>query len=91
MEQVLTPLNDHLTTQLLPSLGEMKVPLKEGHCGKVVPSLHLLVRTSRKSNGKDFKELVVNNGGLFKKVKLAFWFPVGQLLGTVLTDLPLCY
>ena len=63
------------------------MPLKEDHCSKVVPSPHLLVGTLPKSNEKDSKEFVLNNGGLFMKRKLAFWFIAGFLSGIILTHL----
>ena len=56
----------HLTTQPPQPLGEIKVPLREDHFRKVVPS-HLLLGTFPKSNEKESKELIVNNGGLFKE------------------------
>ena len=59
------------------------MPLKEDHCRKLVPSPHLLAGTLPKSNEKDSKEFVLNNGGLFKKRKLAFWF----LSSIILKDL----
>lgn len=63
------------------------MPLKEDHCSKVVPSPHLLVGTLPKSNEKDSKEFVLNNGGLFMKRKLTFWFIAGFLSGIILTHL----
>lgn len=63
------------------------MPLKEDRCRKVVPSPHLPVGTLPKSNEKESKEFLLNNGGLFKKGKLAFWFIAGFLSGIILTDL----
>ena len=63
------------------------MPPKEDHCRKVVPSPHLPVGTLPKSNEKESKEFLLNNGGLFKKGKLAFWFIAGFLSGIILTDL----